>query len=81
MFADHSDSSGPFTQIHITQPTVCSFGQSWSGRVLIPVYLELDDGHIAFFGRARMVGNTSLSGEGAAQKHKEQAAARGHQLL
>ena len=30
-------------------------------RMLVPVYLELDDGKIAFLGRARMTGNTSLS--------------------
>ena len=50
-------------------------------RLVIPVDLELDDGKIAFVRRARMVGNTSPSRAGAAQKDKEQAAARGHQLL
>lgn len=29
--------------------------------MLVPVYLELDDGKIAVLGRARMSGNTSLS--------------------
>jgi hypothetical protein len=65
---------------------VLNLGVAQSGvddkfRLVIPVDLELDDGKIAFVRRARMVGNTSPSRAGAAQKDKEQAAARGHQLL
>jgi aminopeptidase N len=30
-------------------------------RMLVPVYLELDDGKVVFLGRARLTGNSSIS--------------------
>jgi hypothetical protein len=30
-------------------------------RMVVPVYLELDDGRIAFLGRVRLVGNSSIA--------------------
>jgi hypothetical protein len=45
---------------------VLSFNVSQSGvydkfRMVVPVYLELNDGRIVFLGRVRLIGNSSVA--------------------